>query len=193
MDLDDTIAHRTTDLLGLADVHRWNVMKSTRSQSVAEHSFNVAVIVMELCQRLGLESATAVRWSLLHDAPETLTGDIDGKFKVLRPEMKEVLHGAEVALFPWYRDESEQVSEKAQAIVKLADKVEATRWIATFGIGGRANAVVAELRLRLIKFARQVEPLFLLEEGELPRLVLAVLDHSTSEEFSVQFRLRNER
>jgi len=70
--------------LRLSFVLRWCIVKCSRTQSVAEHSFNVAVITEKLCRvmRLG-DAATGmiVREALFHDRHEVYTGDIPSPAK----------------------------------------------------------------------------------------------------------------
>lgn len=139
----DALSDRTADLLCLADVHRWNVVKTVRSQSVAEHSFAVAVIAMEICERLGVYPTATVMWhALTHDMPEVLTGDIDGKFKRDNPEVKAAIVAAEKRAFP---DLSRIGDPGVEAVVKLADKIEGLAWISVWGHGPRADDIKREL------------------------------------------------
>ena len=149
----DHVAEATADLLALSDVKRWTVVKATRGQSVAEHSFNVLVIATELLRRLGLVDnqtyAGMFAWAMIHDMPETLTGDINGKFKRDYPAMRAAVVEAEEKAFPRYAGVAAHVPEHIKAIVKVADKVEAIVFIHTWGAGPRAESVNVELRHHL--------------------------------------------
>lgn len=190
-------AIRTIDLLGLADVPRWGVIKILRPQSVAEHSFAVAVLVMELITRLSPYSLTApaslgaVIWALCHDAPETYTGDVDGLLKREHPTLKAELDKAEGEAFPWWAEmrRGMEATPGLMALVKVADRVEAIVYLRQWGIGTRADDVKRELTR-------------ILWESDVPRLtsilgdkgeivigeVDQILNHSTSEAGSYQFR-----
>jgi len=187
----DPLAYRTTDLLGLADVHRWGVIKMNRTQSVAEHSFNVAVIAMELAERLGHDDIERdiLWWSLIHDAPETLSGDIDGKFKRDYPSVSEAVHEAEAMAFPWFVDEAPNKYTVVNAIVKLADKIEAIQFIRTWGVGGRADSVYHELRkimaMETVPWAARILEM---NESELAGYVNRVMNYSTSDVCNIQDR-----
>jgi 5'-deoxynucleotidase YfbR-like HD superfamily hydrolase len=189
-------ADRTADLLALADVHRWSVIKMHRTQSVAEHSFATAVITMELAQRMGY-SATAVSgmvlWALVHDAPETLTGDIDGKFKRDNPIAKAAINTAEDIAFPWYARFATEVPEHVKTIVKVADQIEALTFLHTWGVGPRADDVYRELLA--ILFEEVVPHMVELTSAGIADttadtvwIVRDILHHSVSELNGVQLR-----
>lgn len=71
-----------TDALALSHVPRWAIVRHSRPQSVADHSYRVAIIARELVRRLnwenrdGLDVNRLVWLALIHDLDESLTGDI---------------------------------------------------------------------------------------------------------------------
>ncbi len=90
------VPERTRDLLNLSYVRRWVIAPMDREQSVAEHSYRVAVIVWGLHDILmdqmrgykeGDEAVKvfgvdrAIMLALTHDAYEVWTGDIPGTHK----------------------------------------------------------------------------------------------------------------
>lgn len=80
------------DALRANDVKRWQIVATLRPQSVAEHTYGVIVLAMELVNRIHwgqrtyreLEDAiryretmnAVLRAALVHDMPEVITGDI---------------------------------------------------------------------------------------------------------------------
>lgn len=190
----DDLTDRTADLMGLADVKRWVVVKTLRDQNVAEHCFLVAVIAMELLARLDLSddqqlSMQVMGWSLVHDVPETLTGDIDGKFKRDYPSVKEAIVEAEAAAFPWYDAYANYISPKANTIVKLADKIESIAFIRQWGIGTRADDVRYELEgLLFTELVPAAAVALDLNEEEVDSAVRQILSQSTHESNSIQLR-----
>lgn len=186
----DALSDFTSDLLCLADVHRWNVVKTLRQQSVAEHSFAVAVIAKEICIRLGqVDDAfvSDVLWqSLTHDRPEILTGDIDGKFKRDYPEVKVAVDKAEKQAFGrGFMVDSPTVS----AVVKLADRIEGLSWIITWGRGVRADDVRREL-LTIIhsETVPMVAKALNVDEEVIVAITRQILNHSVSESNCIQLR-----
>lgn len=63
----------------LQSVRRFNFERCNRYQSVAEHSFHVALLALDLSTRLGWDPhgrAEATLAALMHDACEAATGDL---------------------------------------------------------------------------------------------------------------------
>lgn len=151
-----------TDALALSIVPRWAIVRAFRHQSVAEHSFNVAMITRELLTRYdhltipergdnGPQYPTIrpynVIWlALTHDIEECVTGDIPrhAKHSILR--MKRDI----VELVP----DLPQIGFTLQEhnLVKLADIMEAATWIRMNGVGRHAEAVADRLKIDLMTY-----------------------------------------
>lgn len=133
-------ADRLQDLMALQDVPRWTVVKVGRAQSVAEHSFNVAAIALELASRLCPELVGEVLlWSILHDGPESHTGDIPGIIKkkyndgwVSKVEMGECA---------WFSQSWERSVGVVQRLVKVADLIESLSYLWLWKVGSHADSV----------------------------------------------------
>jgi hypothetical protein len=65
-----------SELLRADGVTRWHIVATIKRQSLAEHSYRVAVITKSLLSRLGYEDDSLVAKALVHDADEILDGDI---------------------------------------------------------------------------------------------------------------------
>lgn len=105
-------------------------------ESVADHSFRVALISLVLADAKGLDSLKAVRMALLHDLAEAETGDLTPVQKGVDPEaikraedqamgrlldkLPEAIRGAYRAA---WREFSEASTEEA-CLVRDADKLE---------------------------------------------------------------------
>jgi len=66
------------DIARLQEISRWHTVSTNRTQTVAEHSFNVAAMVSVFLTRLGYESETFNRImikALYHDIDEAYSGD----------------------------------------------------------------------------------------------------------------------
>lgn len=136
-----------SDLLSLADVPRWAVVGTTRQQSVAEHSFNVAAIarciVLRKCDwdqdpDLGI----ILEWALLHDAGECVTGDIPAP---IRKALGKNLEDLELDICPWYACARDMMDDfpVEHAIVHAADLLEGARFVLQWGHGfGRSEAIL---------------------------------------------------
>lgn len=133
------------------DVERWTIIPTMRPQSVAEHSFNTAIIVDAFCEELGLGrgSATrmeALRWALWHDTDEIFTGDIPTPMKIQIPD-----HVMKVAneLSGIHSHLEECGDALALKLVKLADITEACRFITMWGVEPSKGALLATMVGRL--------------------------------------------
>lgn len=195
----DELGDRTIDLLGLADVRRWCVVRTLHNQSVAEHAFAVMIIAADLYNRLQISFdlhayGQLAWWAIIHDVPETLTGDIDGKFKRNHPQLRAAICEAENEEFPWYAAYAKIVDPKVKAVVKLADKIEAIRFIQDWGHGARANDVYHELNKILFdETVPWAAGVLGLTADEVWAAVRFTLHNSTSESNSIQMRRHRER
>lgn len=113
--------------LRLQQVKRWPICVTGKDQSVAEHSYNVALIARCLAMAVGdMATLTAVtEYALIHDADEWWTGDIPSPFKrELRAKCPPVQP---------HLDGDLKVPDLIRGIVKLADCLEAIHYIREFG------------------------------------------------------------
>ncbi len=54
----------------------WIVKKVREPESVADHSFRLALLAMVFAERQGLDACRAVKMALVHDLPEAICGDV---------------------------------------------------------------------------------------------------------------------
>jgi len=131
-----TISLSLRDTYRATDVHRWQIVKTQRQQSVAEHSFQVALITSKLCDKFGVAEAVrckAVWHALVHDLPEVLTGDLSTPLKrMLGPgamsKLKDFENSLLVADRPVDLGDSLE-AQTIQEIVKVADLIEAVAFL----------------------------------------------------------------
>lgn len=105
-------------------------------ESVADHSFRVALITLVLADRRGLDPLKAVRMALLHDLAEAETGDLTPKQKEADPEgakraeetaMEKLLTKLPVDIRRLYTDawrEFSEASSEEALLVRDADKLD---------------------------------------------------------------------
>lgn len=125
------------DLLALSHTPRWTTHPVHRPQSVAEHSYRVAVIAMAIASPLQhgspWELLDLITWALEHDGPEAKTGDVPSPLKSALG--REMLYNFEKQICPWY--EKPPANSLAHVVVGLADTIEALSWIKHYGHGFR--------------------------------------------------------
>tara|TARA_Y100000034_G_scaffold113659_1_gene148917 strand:+ start:354 stop:842 length:489 start_codon:yes stop_codon:yes gene_type:complete len=111
-------------LFELSHVPRWCIVDTIKEQSVAEHSFNVACLIIEFKKYIKVPDGLIER-AILHDVDEAQTGDIPSPYK----EKKAGFAAKKVNL----------EEEYPKGVLVLADKLEAYIFIERYGIGPRAN------------------------------------------------------
>lgn len=143
---------RLRDLLALSDLARWNVVPTSRTQSVAQHSYRVAVIAREIYTswepelNAEYQLLEIIEWAMDHDGPECITGDLSSAFKDSISDL--MLCEIEAKLCPWYVRAS-TVSSLTRSVVAIADTVEASAWLSVFGLTG-TEPLVADLRQKAL-------------------------------------------
>lgn len=118
---------RIVDKLRAMQVKRYPISHVNRDQSMAEHSYCVMLIALELISDMQDEGMyiEVMAYSLLHDMDEVETGDIPSPFKrKLRRECPAVIP---------VLDGQPKASDEARLIVKVADMLEALYYIDEFG------------------------------------------------------------
>ena len=110
-------------LLRAGLVKRWHVEGLPISQTTAEHSWGVAVILY-----LSGAPRNVVGWALLHDMPEVSTGDMPGPEKRRNPALGEALKDAEKR---WFKERGIvcDLTDEQLAEVEEADRLEAATWL----------------------------------------------------------------
>lgn len=122
------------EALKLSHVPRWGIIDKFKEQSVADHSYRVAIIAMELGEWLEEKGVKQLDWvrlykeALLHDLHEHRSGDIPSNFKAhLRERVGLSMYRR---LFPSVFTDHAYES----AVVKIADLVESITWIERYGV-----------------------------------------------------------
>lgn len=144
------------DVLRAGYVKRWNIINTTRQQSLAEHLFNVAMIAGVIEEKLGGYHIRkiVIEWALVHDIPEVVCGDTPTPTK-RRMERShsfsmEVLHET---IDPTYKKLKEQAKTiqggMPYDLVKIADLMEAIHFLHDHGIGKHAKQVKKGIQISL--------------------------------------------
>jgi 5'-deoxynucleotidase YfbR-like HD superfamily hydrolase len=114
---------------------RYNNKFKIINESVAEHSFFVAVLVLKMYDDYNFNLKTALKMSLIHDIPELHLSDVTHDVKKNFPKLAKEVLNAEYAImrkkYPnWYytfRDFESGESVEAQ-VVKMADNLSCVQY-----------------------------------------------------------------
>lgn len=149
------------DYLRVGHVKRWHNVNTIRDQTVAEHSFMVAIIALDLMNTImGLDKAAAessmpkiaalLMAAIFHDMPEVVIGDPPTPAKRFMRDFTgdpEIFTRMDKALMPGVPYVSncggEPMAWPASVVsfVNMADKIEAAHWITENGAGKHAQIV----------------------------------------------------
>jgi len=167
----------------LAYVPRWGILRNIRNQSVAEHSYYVALYAEQLAELIMWDGnhVDVVRYALVHDIDETITGDIPGPVKRAAFDKEKTwnkIRGAMAQRFGLRTvRQFHTVNAEVKAIVSVADSIDEIAYLMEETIlGNKWVKVVLEEAIRRFNVRWQMLPIE--DQGEsdnLRDLVLEVL------------------
>lgn len=145
--------------LRASHVKRWQIVNVSRTQNLAEHHFNVTLIVGQLARHCRdkrlLDPQYALRlmyWSLSHDMVEVRTGDTPTPYKRVLEQVggPDIIDKSEEVVDPEYIADKRRIAgTPIEMYVEIADLIEAIWFLSDHGIGKSAVAVRAELEASL--------------------------------------------
>lgn len=124
--------HAVETVMRLHAVKRWHMIDTTRQQTLAEHSANVALLAMMIAKTAPInyfdDSNTIAAAALVHDIEEAFTGDIPSHTKKRLQGIdtleKEVLH-------PAFKVE---ININSISLIKLCDLADGIRFVRLHGV-----------------------------------------------------------
>ena len=134
------------DVMRMMVIKRWGIISMTRTQSVAEHSYNVAMMALNIYNNSRCLDASVERiliLALTHDLPEIHTGDIPMSLKT--DDIKQAVKEYENANYPKLSAFKRQSKEIELLVVKIADIMEAITYCRRYSDDSRSNEVVQGL------------------------------------------------
>lgn len=137
------------ELMRLQHVNRWTLVATSRPQSVAEHSFNVSVLVQDVLNKANGNSEAVFNAqyagviALYHDANEAVWGDVPTPTKAA---MKQAGFDFNEAM----ADPDEEAPPHGYGLViKVMDIFESVYFLDNWGVGHRAEQVKTKLEYAL--------------------------------------------
>jgi len=141
------------DIARSADVTRWHSVPCYRYPSVAEHSFLVTMYANKIIDKIESnisqeEKLNLLQFCLWHDVPEILTGDmatpIKRRLEALFPDIPSPIETLEEELCFEYKYYKNKLSDLLRRVAKLADIMEAIKFIDTEGKGFISKHILSE-------------------------------------------------
>lgn len=139
-----------TDIIRTGHVFRWQIVRTHRRQSIAEHQYQVAMFAEILARGIYPEWSDSERnklvWAcLIHDIPEIETGDIPTPVKVGFPELDNV----ENRFWNGRTGKPKKISDESFMILKIADALEAASFLAVEGFGPRTEGIYLSITKKI--------------------------------------------
>lgn len=163
------------DVMRSGEVTRWHIVQTHRHQSVAEHSFLVAMIAMRLCDVLDVDSSVrhnVLQHALMHDMPEVYIGDLPTPIKrMMGDDLCDKIETFEERV-TFAKMHCTPKDGQVELIVKIADMLEAVAFLETNGHGVHAVAVQSQIREAATAYGGQhaVNLIFELTQGTIQTL-----------------------
>lgn len=136
------------NLLRLDEVKRWHTITVAREQTVAGHSFRVAMLAIQIARSLKIETYDVLLPALMHDAGEDLLCDPTPLAKAFCPSLTQVENDLRSGLDPWFRSGTEHMIH-SQIIVKCADALEAWMFLRENAVGDHSKDAINHLAMHL--------------------------------------------
>ena len=155
------------DVYRLKNVVRYNTRNIIKKESVAEHSFYVALFALKICDDYNVDPRTekrAIIKALLHDMPEIELNDITHNVKEklnLRPFLKKYEDEYFDTHFSEHRSLMKEGDEKTNAIVDYADTMSVYQYALNETLLGNQSDDIQEIlnvtRVRIKKCKEKLE------------------------------------
>ena len=144
------------EIMRASNVARWGIVNVSKPQSVAEHTFNVTMMVRALCKRLGVDDDVLIKAALEHDLDEVIYGDMPSPMKA---EMK--AKGVDVNEL--VGNKMRELTPQQEGILKVCDLLESVVYLKDHAIGKHAREVTVEVESRMKEYVKETEGLLLLQ------------------------------
>lgn len=124
-------------VMRLHSVKRWHMIDTTRQQTLAEHSANVAMLVMLVAATAPIftfgDPSMLAAAALVHDLPECFTGDIPTLTKRSLKGLEELEDRVTPAVFKF------RICGSSAALIKICDLADGIRFIRLHGVDATAR------------------------------------------------------
>lgn len=139
------------ELMRAGSVKRFHIVNTTRTQTLAEHQYGVAILAGEIGERLGFAApavASLVAAAIVHDSGETRSGDLPTPTK---KKLREAFGTAFDEVLAQY-DIPMVIPANIKAILKCADYLESMTFLLEHKVGRHADVVMDDIMNDAFKF-----------------------------------------
>jgi 5'-deoxynucleotidase YfbR-like HD superfamily hydrolase len=141
--------------LNSGGVLRFHAVPGMTKQTVAEHSWGVAVILIQI---LPEACGSVLRHALFHDIAEVETGDIPHPFKQKHLVINDYIKQEELNVFARYGIRQEWLTDRETHAIKIADCLDGmTYCVNRFQAGERAAAQPFETWMAFLEAYKPLE------------------------------------
>lgn len=165
--------HAIEAVIRMSQVKRWHMVDTTRQQTLAEHTCNVAMLAMAIASTApGMyfgSGAHVAAISLVHDVGEVFTGDVPTPTKRANPDVQNFLDELEFAHTP--REFQYVATPSINWLVKMCDLADGIRFIRRYG----HNDVIA--KHAQVGLEAQIECLYKSPDPNIPEEVRKHVQH----------------
>lgn len=145
--VDTTIDAGLEAVTRFQSIKRWHMIDTTRTQSIAEHSANVALLAYHIAitspEVYFGSGETVLAPALFHDLPEVFVGDIPTHTK---KHLTGLIQLEDLLTPPEFKCDA---SDQVHALVKLCDLADGIRFIERYGVDRVAIFATEGLRVQL--------------------------------------------
>ena len=141
--------HMLESVMRIQAVKRWHMIDTTRTQNLAEHSANVAMLAMLIALNSPIEFFDTYHYvgavALVHDLPEAFTGDIPSHTK----KMLSGVSALEKLVTP--RDFFLEARTSTVMLLKMCDLADGIRFVRLHGVDMTASHAQEGLEEQILK------------------------------------------
>ena len=125
------------EIIRTSSVTRWHIVRTHRQQNIAEHMYLTTMIARDMARLLLFnpeQCALLTEWLLIHDAPETLTGDLPTQTKVYIHKYMDFWKLEDLTSAEYARLRAAIDKTPVKTLAKLADLMEGIIFLHTEGV-----------------------------------------------------------
>jgi len=153
------------DKLRAETVDRFQLVRTHRKQSIAEHMWAVATLANEVCNIACMDPQPLIKAAIFHDIAEVVTGDIPTPTKEMARnaglDLNSLVDCTPIVL----------LTGTQKLILKACDLIDAMRFLAVEGYGEHAKVVLSSIRTKVFRLVE-----FECDDGDVRKALMNVIN-----------------